>query len=453
MLSNFLSRLKSLFRAMNSSSSNEHPSTGTSDTQSQSKFIPKMGAVLPVKAFMTETIVDKLENGHVKLEDGHVNSAWEDLSKHFVSKLVYYKRQGKDNKAEHEYLVAYIVDDKQKTSRLLIERRPSESGQPAVGKNGPAKTTHSLLKSLRALRSEGASSSDATPILRRTPPAANGLASSSRSVTSFKSTVASSVPTSSQDSLSKSGEADDVVRGLRPEEEVAGRVLRVFEPEGRNLSFLHFCIIVEDVHDQEPDYKLFRSQCYWFAMMVMGISMLQGGHVQIYEKLSKNRHAKPYCATLQAYTTTNREIPNDLDQGLPIPSILSPSEEDIREITKVGSAGTIQSITYGLFEVRVISVSFNAIWEAGRESQDHYNILFEELGLVQNFFVAQTRQYKERAERAEAEAQRANERAARSEAEAQQAKAELERLHKSVSRRRLDSVASVVSILPSTSEL
>jgi hypothetical protein len=347
--------------------------TSTSDMQSHSKFIPKMGSIIPLKAFMTESIVDKLENSHV--------NAWQELSQHFVSKLEYYKRQaGKNNKPEHEYLVAYIVDDKQKTSRLMIERRASESGQ-AVGKNRPEKTTHRLLDSLRALYNEGLSSSDTTTPLRRTPTTA--VASSSFSVASRNSTVGS-IPNSSQDSSSNPVEADDVIIALRSDKVVTDPILRVFEPEGRNLSFLHFCIIVEDVHDQEPDYKLFRSQCYWFAMMVMGISMLQGGYVQIYANPTKNGTAKPYCATLRAHSTTNRQMPSGLDHELPIPSLseegiqATVTDEEIKHITNVGSAGTIQSITYGLFKVRVIRVSFNAIWEAGRESHDHYDVLLKE---------------------------------------------------------------------------
>jgi hypothetical protein len=357
-----------------------------------------MGSILPVQNFMTEYIARTLENSHV---DG----AWQEISEHFVSKLVYYKRQGKDSKSEHEYLVAYIVDDKQKTSRLLIQRSPSQFPE-TVGKDRPKKTTNDLLENLRAIYSEGLSSSDATTLLRSTPTKSasfftNGLASPSlASVTSSSSTV-DSITRSSQDLSSKAVEADDSIRRLRTAEAPTDCVLRVFEPEGQNLSFLHFCIIVEDVHVREPNYHLIHSQCYWFAMMIMGISMLQGGRIQLHDIPQRKGTVEPSWRTLKAHTgtTMNGQMPTGLDHELPIPSlseedvqrvtdevnkcvtaenITHDTDEDIKHITNVGSAGTIQSITYGAFKVRVISVSFSTIWEAGRESRNQYSSLCNE---------------------------------------------------------------------------
>ncbi|KAF8190889.1 hypothetical protein BJ912DRAFT_316134 [Pholiota molesta] len=269
--------------------------------------------------------------------------------------------------------------------------------------------------------------------------------------------------------FSKRVEAEDMIRRLRPYEDLTDCVLRVFKPKGRNLSFLHFCIIVEDVHVQEPNYHLFCSQCYWFAMMVIGISMLQGGHIQVYDIPQKNGTAEPRRGTLKTHTTTNRQMPTGLGHKLSIPSLSEEDikhvpDEDIKHITNMGSAGTIK---YGAFKVRVISVPFSTIWEAGRESRNQYRLLCNELARVQNCAMVERKQLEDQTLQAKSEllqaqkellqakgeAQQANERADRAEAEAQRAKAELERFQKSVSRRRLDSVASVISILPSTSEL
>ncbi|KAF9483602.1 hypothetical protein BDN70DRAFT_990297 [Pholiota conissans] len=91
------------------------------------------------------------------------------------------------------------------------------------------------------------------------------------------STMAAS-PERSQDLISKPTKAKDVIKNIGSETTFTrSRVLTTFIPDHDALPLLRFVEILYAVHKRSPEYALFRSQCYWFSMMVMGIAMSRGG--------------------------------------------------------------------------------------------------------------------------------------------------------------------------------
>jgi hypothetical protein len=383
MLSKLLSRLKSIFVPMSPPTSPAWEPTPTA------RFLPFVSQPQDIKGYIIH-IVCQIQSGN--------GPEWESLSKHRVVKLEYCKNMADEDKPEHEFLVATVVDDNEIHFRLQIERFicPSDTTLTAFK---PEETTHGFLARLRSeqpSRAKDSANHSAAPLSKAAPPFLAFIAASyasyqavastaSRSVSSLDST-ASSLSKSSESSIAKSGPAYDRLSQLSPSDVYPPGVvvLRSFAPVHNSLSLLHLAMIIEAVHDTQPDYHVLTANCYWFAMMIMGISMLQGGYVRVVGKTSsaEDKRLEPPQVYVKPHTSSDPEMPEDL---MPIPAvnkddievqmpIPTPKKDDIAIITNGAGAGK-KTVVFS-WAVRIVKASFKDIWEVGRRSQNHYDVIY-----------------------------------------------------------------------------
>ncbi|KAF9485042.1 hypothetical protein BDN70DRAFT_984776 [Pholiota conissans] len=182
-----------------------------------------------------------------------------------------------------------------------------------------------------------------------------------------------SVNTSSNPSSSKSSttsNAKDVARTLRKEEVTPPSVL-VFEPTPGSLSLLHLILIAQEVHELAPEYSLFKRQCYWFAMMVMAISMLQGGkaHTATYKDRKKEDFVWKTSMVPQFPVAVDQE--GNISKILDLPYEPLPDKKDLSTILPVlkAEAGKFHA-------VRVIrKLDASRIWSSMEEARGRYQSL------------------------------------------------------------------------------
>jgi hypothetical protein len=233
------------------------------------------------------------------------------LAKHMITKLEHRKIVARGEKPEHEDIVATIVDNEGIPFRILIERRKhSPKVSTSKYEDDQAErmtTTWSLLKF-------------ASPTVFNNP--LSDIASQeiatfqSEGTTPIDGAKNASESKSPQDSTDTSLPALDVVRTLMPDYQYPSHVvvLRTFEPAPNTLSLLSLAVAIEATHDAQPYYRTFPGQSRWFALTVMGISMLQGGRVKVFEgKGDPGPHWEP----LSPHILSDAHLPVVL--GLPVP--------------------------------------------------------------------------------------------------------------------------------------
>jgi hypothetical protein len=233
--------LKSFFRSMSASAVSQKAGDTDQGTADHSPFLP-----LPASRHLEIEEYMRLLN----LAAGSKLEAQDQLAQHVVIKLEHMKDAGK---AQHEHIVATVRDHKRNLVRLSIERSKGHNDAPRVESKKFPKNYSSSLDS------------------------------------SSKMTLAS-IPNSSQDSILKPTAAVDVIQNIGDKTFPGSRVLRIFEPQPEPIPLLRLAAIVASVHEHNSSYTPLRSQCYWFAILVMGVAMTQGGRAKILiEKPSKSK--------------------------------------------------------------------------------------------------------------------------------------------------------------------
>lgn len=94
--------------------------------------------------------------------------------------------------------------------------------------------------------------------------------------------------------------------------------------------------------------------------MIMGISMLQGGHVRVVGKNSPAEDEQPQVS-IEPHTSSDPAMPEDL-KGLPI---FTPNKDDIEVITNGDGAG--KKTVKLLGPLLIINASFEDIWDVDRQ--------------------------------------------------------------------------------------
>ncbi|KAF8172111.1 hypothetical protein BJ912DRAFT_994505 [Pholiota molesta] len=363
MLSKLLSRLKSIFVPMS-------PPASPAYEVPKARFLPFVGYPQDTKGYIRH-IICQIHSGN--------GPEWKSLSKHRVVKLEYCKNMADGDKPEHEFLVATVVDHNGTLFRLQIERIicPSDKTLTPVE---PKETTHGFLTLLMSEQPSRAKDTVSSPLAFVAAIYQAVALVASRSVASLDSTVSSSSEASSESLIAQSGPAYDMVSRLGPSDVYPPGVviLRSFEPSHNSLSLLHLAMIIEAVHDAQPEYHVLTANCYWFAMMIMGISMLQGGYVQVVGKTSPTEDeslepppqvfVNPHTSGLDTIPAANE---GDIEVQMPIPT---PKKDDIAVITNGAGAGTKTVVLLGAVEI--VKASFKDIWKVGRQSQNHYDTVY-----------------------------------------------------------------------------
>ncbi|KAF8172119.1 hypothetical protein BJ912DRAFT_994557, partial [Pholiota molesta] len=346
MLPKLLSRIKSIFVPM--------PSPGPpAYVPPEAPLLPCVGQPQDIKGYIIH-IVCQIQSGN--------GPELQSLSQHQVVKLEYCKNMTDGDK--HEFLVATVVDDTGIPFRLQIERVifACYMGLTPVK---PEKTSHGFLALLTLEAYHSVAPPSEAVLCPLTFLAASSQAftsAASRSDTSLDST-ASSLSEAPQALIESPGPAFDRLSRLRPSDAYPPgvAVLRSFEPLHDSLSLLHLAMIIEAVHDVQPDYHVLSANCSWFATMIMGISMLQGGYVRVVGETSpaEDEPLEPPQVFIEPHTLSDPAMPEDL---MPIPT---PNKDDIEVITNGAGAG----------KKTLTKVSFKEIWEVGQRSQNHYDAI------------------------------------------------------------------------------
>lgn len=235
-----VSFLKSIFQSMSASTTSQKAGDTYQLAADHSAFLP----LLTSRHLEIEEYMRILVLAAVSTSEGQ-----DQLAQHVVIKLEHMKDAGK---AQHEHVVATVRDHNQNLVRLSIGRSKGHNDAPKVESKKSPKNSYS-------------SSSSSTIAL-------------------------ASIPNSSQDSILKPTAAVDVVQNIGDKAFPDSRVRCIFEPQPGPIPLLRLAAIIASVHNQNSHYTVLRSQCYWFAMLVMGVAMTQGGHVKsVIEKPSKSK--------------------------------------------------------------------------------------------------------------------------------------------------------------------
>ncbi|KAF9480207.1 hypothetical protein BDN70DRAFT_894293 [Pholiota conissans] len=240
MFNGILSFLRSMAHSMSSQSQKAGPTNQTSPPLSD--FVP----------LLTSRHLEIEEYMRLILANAYATTEGQDqLEQHWVVKLEHMKDGGK---AQHEHVIATVIDHNKNKIRLSIGRSKGQgNATPKVDKKKSPQQSYNA-GAVMAL---------------------------------------SSLPNSSQDSILKSSPAMDVVQNIGDLTFPGSRVRTVFEPRP-SIPLLRLAIIIETVHERNTLYTILRNQCYWFAMLVMGVAMAQGGEVKSYpDKPAKGK--TPEC--------------------------------------------------------------------------------------------------------------------------------------------------------------
>lgn len=253
----------------------------------------------------------------------------EQLAQHMVIKLEHMKDDGK---AQHEHVIATVKDYNENIVRLSIGR--------SKGQNDASDTRNHKKSPKRSYRS------------------------------SSSSTVAlASIPNSSQDSIFKPMAAMDVVQNIENKTIPRSRVQAVFDPQPP-IPLLRLAIIVATVHDQNSFYAVLRSQCYWFAMLIMGVSMAQGGQITSFiEKPPRSKtkvDPKPEVKCLKPLDLSDPNV--DPSEWTQIPILPPPPETPYKTVgnlgPNVGKHNSIPVVAVGIDEIRTVAMKSQRRYEA-----------------------------------------------------------------------------------------
>ncbi|KAF9480205.1 hypothetical protein BDN70DRAFT_992833 [Pholiota conissans] len=320
-----LSRIFSFFRFMAHSTSfestSQKASTNNQRSTPDSPFLPlPWSQSLEVKEYMR--IVLRTASSTIEAHD--------QLAQHTVFKLEHIKDVG--NRTQHEHIIATVVDHNGNKIRLSIERS-----------KGQAIAAPKCEKQKRSLRRSFSSSSTATLASLSSPEC---------------------------DSLDKTKPAKDVVQYLGNIQFPGSRILTVFEPQP-HIPLLLLAIIIETVHDKEFLYTLVRNQCYWFAMLVMGVSMSQGGLVQSFPlKRGKGKMRADGGSEVKLLQPLQFSDPDIGSSGLGAIPILPEGDITVKELGP--SVGTHTGVP-------IVSVRHDEIREVAIEAQRRYKDELEKL--------------------------------------------------------------------------
>ncbi|KAF9471549.1 hypothetical protein BDN70DRAFT_888022 [Pholiota conissans] len=248
------------------------------------------------------------------------------LAQHVVWKLEHMKDGGR---AQHEHVIAYVTDHNKNEVRLSIERSKGQDNAAPNDKN------HS----------------------HRAPRSSTGTITSS------------SIPNSSQDSILKPSPAMDIVKNIGQMQFPGSRVLTIFEPDPP-IPLLQLVITIESIHHRNTFYTMLRNQCYWFATLIMNISMTLGGTGEFFPVKGKVG-AKPEVKHLRRIQLSDTDIDSSGLSEIPI----YPGPEAEPHET-VGELGTIVGMHKG---IPIVAVSPVEIREAALESQRRYECTLHEL--------------------------------------------------------------------------
>jgi hypothetical protein len=239
-----LKSLKSLFRSMSTSTMSQKAGNTDQGIAGLSPFLPlRTSQNLEIEEYMRLLFM-----AAVSTSEGQ-----DQLAQHVVIKLEHMKDAGK---AEHEHVVATVRDHNKNLVRLSIERSKGQKNAPQVERKESPKNYYS----------------------------------------SSSTMALASIPSSSQDSFSKPTAAVDVVQIIGDKAFPGSLVLCIFEPQPEPIPLLRLAAIIASVHNQNTCYTPLRSQCYWFAMLVMRVAIItQGGRVKtLIEKSSKSKAGIEY---------------------------------------------------------------------------------------------------------------------------------------------------------------
>jgi hypothetical protein len=307
--------LRSAFHSMSSSTSQtaSEASLGTSD-------------FLPLASSHHVEI-----NEYLRLIEANASTAERQaqLAQHIVIKLDHMKDEGNN---QHEHVIATVKDYKGNIVRLSIGR--------SKGQNDASDTRNHK----KSPKNSYSSSSSSPPV------------------------ALASIPNSSQDSIFKPMAAMDVVLNIENKPVPRSRVQTTFCPEPP-IPLLRLAIIIATVHDQNSLYTVLRSQCYWFAMLIMGVSMAQGGQITSFaEKPLKSKTTKqnpqPEVKYLKPLDLSDPNV--DPSEWTQIPILPTPLEMPYETVGNLGpNIGKHNSIP-------VVAVCSDEIRTVAMKSQRRY---------------------------------------------------------------------------------
>ncbi|KAF9471548.1 hypothetical protein BDN70DRAFT_998584 [Pholiota conissans] len=315
MLATILTFLKAMFGALASSSS-----LRATDTDQE---IPPCSIFLPLPPNGPVEIGGYMRN-IVTIASSTIQ-AQEELAQHMVSQLEHMKDTGR---AQHEHIIATVTDHNQHVVRLSIGRNKS----------------HETVKSKK-------------DEMRR------------RMSFNHPFTLSASFPDSSHESLLKPSAAMDAVTNIGNKDYAKSHVLTTFKPT-HGIPLLRLVVIAKAVHDRSAKYTILRNQCYWFAMLVMGVSMSLGGEVK--SKPAKGKSSQDWEVRRLAPLLSDATV--DLSKFGEIP--IHPEPEDSDKLQTVEDL----EINIGMHNgIRVVALSPEEIRYVAFDAQQNYQEVLDEL--------------------------------------------------------------------------